>query len=148
MARRPFVPFGWRIEARAGYDELSQADDGDSHARMSKIAEEGAVDLDYGSFKVITYKLEPANKKGENYASLIYRIKIMVENSINALKEHLMDVNTTLRLARTSHIAQNILLNAGTTGLDGTKAHTVASCEICEKSNIKPDTRVIYRQQT
>ena len=54
MARRPFVPFGWRIEARAGYDELSQADDGDSHARMSKIAEEGAVDLDYGSFKVLS----------------------------------------------------------------------------------------------
>ena len=41
---------------------------------------------EYDLFKVITYKVEPANKKGENYASMMYRINMKVENNINGLE--------------------------------------------------------------
>ena len=41
---------------------------------------------EYDLFKVITYTVEPANKKGENYASMLYRVKMNVENSATGLE--------------------------------------------------------------
>lgn len=39
------------------------------------------------TFRVVTFQIAPANKKGENYASVMYRVKIKVETSGGGLKD-------------------------------------------------------------
>lgn len=38
---------------------------------------------DHKSFRVVTFNIGPANKKGENYASAMFRVRIKIETSDN-----------------------------------------------------------------
>lgn len=52
---------------------------------------------DYGTFKVVRFNVEPLNAKGENYASLMFRVKLTVENSDTGLAHRNFVVKANLQ---------------------------------------------------
>lgn len=42
---------------------------------------------DYNLFKVVSFNIAPANIKGENYASVMLRVTMKVENNVDGLAE-------------------------------------------------------------
>lgn len=51
---------------------------------------------DYSQFKIVRFNVEPLNAKGENYASLMYRVKLTFENSETGLAHRNFVVKTNL----------------------------------------------------
>lgn len=52
---------------------------------------------DYDQFKVVRFNVEPLLAKGENYASLMYRVKLTVENSKTGLAHRSFVVKASLQ---------------------------------------------------
>lgn len=51
---------------------------------------------DYSQFKVVRFNVAPLNGKGENYASLMFRVKITVENTETGLAHRNFVVKASL----------------------------------------------------
>lgn len=59
----------------------------DSPFWLNKSLFKDIISKDYNTSKIVTFSAKPASGKGENFASVLYRINMTVENDLNGLSK-------------------------------------------------------------
>lgn len=66
------------------------------------------VRQDYTTCKIVGFSVNPANPKGENYASVLYRVKARVENDKNGLAQRSFIVKVNHDAGQATQLASDL----------------------------------------